>query len=346
MTRTERRGFTLIELLVVIAIIAILIGLLLPAVQKVREAASRMKCQNNMKQLGVALHNHESSFQAIPTWATQFSAPTIRSDAGHSCQTRLLPYLEQDNVFRAIRLDRSNVDPENLSPPFGTNMLIAGQNSKLSIFICPSTPDRPSDYGQFFASVGLPGSGSAYAGPTDYSAPRGLHGSLAGCMNAGLAAPGVSTADIRDRGLLGSANPRLKQLNRFAEASDGLSNTIAFVEIAGRQKLYYRGIPTAGSSLLDAGHTLNSGWIDVNNNFRTGARAFDGNAARPMPTGVTPANGCAVINVYNFDGLYAFHTGGINVLLGDGSVSFLKETTSPTILGLMITRDDGQVIPN
>ena len=340
----RRRGFTLIELLVVIAIIAILIGLLLPAVQKVREAASRLKCQNNLKQMGVALHNHESSFGGIPTWATQFPAPTVRTTAGHSCQTRLLPYLEQDNIFRAVRLDRSNVDPENLTPPFGTNAVLAGQNSRLSVFICPSTPDRPSDYGVYFQSVGL-GSGTAYAGPTDYSAPRGLHGSLANCMNAGLTAPGVSTVGILDRGLLGSANPVLKQLNKFAEAPDGLSNTIAFVEIAGRQKLYYRGVPVAGSTLLDAGQTLNSGWIDVNNNFRTGVRGFDGTAARPLPAGVSPASGCAVINVYNFDGLYAFHSGGVNVLLGDGSVSFLKETTSPTILGLMITRDDGQVLP-
>lgn len=343
--RSIRRGFTLIELLVVIAIIAILIGLLLPAVQKIREAANRMKCSNNLKQIGLALHNHESSQGGLPTGLSKFAGPKTRSDGGPSVQTRLLPFLEQDNLFRAIRLDLSNVDPENLAPNWGTNTALAGQNTKINGFICPSTPERPSEYGFYFQFIGLPGSGPMYSGPTDYSASAGVHSSLFNCMNAGLATP-IPNTNGGSRGMLGTSDPVNKQLVSFAEVTDGLSNTICFVEIAGRQRLYYKGSATGGSSLLDGGQTLNSGWVDINNNFRNGVRSFDGSLARPLPAGVAPGSGCAVVNVYNGDGMYSFHTGGVNTLMGDGSVSFMKESTTPAVIGLRILKDDGVVIPN
>ena len=175
MSYRKRPGFTLIELLVVIAIIAILIGLLLPAVQKVREAAARMKCSNNLKQIGLALHNHHDTADFMPPWGYDFVTapagnPLGGQRQGHATQTLLLPFMEQDNVLRSSRIDLSVIDPRNWPPNWGTNV---AATTVVNSYLCPSTPRFKIDYGPYFVSLGLPNAGPFVIGATDYSPIRG-----------------------------------------------------------------------------------------------------------------------------------------------------------------------------
>src|SRR5205807_572791 len=147
----KRRGFTLIELLVVIAIIGVLVGLLLPAVQKVREAANRMSCSNNLKQMGLAVHNYHDSAGYMPPWAFDWPTalappgnPLGAQTQGHSAFSAILNQIEQGNIFNTgVRTDLSVIDPRNWPPPYGT---ASGGQTKIKVFVCPSAPARTIDY--------------------------------------------------------------------------------------------------------------------------------------------------------------------------------------------------------
>jgi prepilin-type processing-associated H-X9-DG protein len=286
-----------------------------------------MSCTNNMKQIGLALHNYESANGYMPAWGQDFVvAPTPNpygpQRQGHSTLTLLLPYVEQGNI--QVKIDRSIIDPVNMPPPYGNN---PGGLTKIKILVCPSTPGiRITDYGPYFASVGLP-LGPLILPPTDYAPTRGVHSWLQQCASA------TTPINMQDEGMLGSSDRTRRPTVLFAEVTDGLSNTICFGEIAGRQQVYFRRTKF-GSSFADGGLTLNSSWPDYNT-----ARQIRGYSAT-----VPYAQGCSSINIMNVDGLYSFHPGGVNVLRGDGSVSYLPETTSPAVLAAMISRSGGETL--
>ena len=314
----NRRGFTLIELLVVIAIIAILIGLLLPAVQKVREAAARTQCQNNLKQLGLAFHNYHDPNYGLPS--------NLRPDAVSTLRVRwltsLLPYLEQDNAYRNVNLGINWHQPANL-PVFG---------NRLKSVECPSAPN-----GQVID--GAPDTSPAWTNIVANGDYGGFYGVDPRLVTLNLI--DAASGKVDNGGLSKST-----KLN-FASYTDGLSNTILLVESAGRPNIYRNGklIATAsGTTRINGG-----GWCRPASelNLLQGSTA-DG-LTFPGPNAINVTNG-EVLNTYphpfyNTDGtgqIYAFHSGGTNALFGDGSVRFLRQSIGIRTLAALVSRNGGE----
>jgi prepilin-type N-terminal cleavage/methylation domain-containing protein/prepilin-type processing-associated H-X9-DG protein len=320
-----RKAFTLIELLVVIAIIAILIGLLLPAVQKVREAAARIQCSNNLKQIGLALHNYESTNKRFPP-AGLYPVGATSPDT-YSALSRILPYVEQGNVYQLVDLNASAISQPTVVM------------QRIPIYLCPSevndkardtsTPVRyPLNYG---ANVGT---WFVY----DPSTGRGGNGAIP-----------------------------MNQMLRVGDYSDGMSNTVGFAEVKAYGAYLFGNtalpanapVPNSPAEQLALNGSLkanvtHTGWTE-GQTFQTGV-TFVQTPNTNVP--FTDATGTYDVDyVSSRDGSSAtrlsyaamtarsYHSGGlVNVLLMDGSVRSVNSTISLATWRALGTRNGGEVL--
>jgi prepilin-type N-terminal cleavage/methylation domain-containing protein/prepilin-type processing-associated H-X9-DG protein len=371
-----RRGFTLIELLVVIAIIAVLIGLLLPAVQKVREAANRMSCTNNLKQIGLGLHNYESTFGGFPAnaitknnsqWPYIPYAPNVAPTKGQSVGTigrcsvlvLLLPYVEQNAVTGLYYFGADWSDPNF------NNLAGGALQTPFKLYRCPSSPtgEATVTYGVNYITIAsAPGNPNpAFAPPVSQGAPTNILGgalyptvktTATGWSSDYAPLCQVKTKKDSTGAEIAFSNPivaaaypgvpskgalRQNGTTRIVEIADGTSNTSLFSEAAGRSAQYFA---DRSNVPFDAANNTGMIWADADN--RLTVTGTDATGKDTTSFGKGP---CAM-NCNNLQGdIYSFHTGGANVVFADGSVRYIQNSVTITVLAAMVTKNGGEVIP-
>ena len=356
---SRRRGFTLIELLVVIAIIAILIGLLLPAVQKVREAAARMSCSNNLKQIGLGLHNYESSNQKFPPasqvpWRTgpdNDDYMKLEVAFGPNWAVLILPYIEQDNLFKQANI----ISYPGAALTVGVTPAYASVNNSWRIiggtdvktYLCPSDPNNKQHYTDGASNPADPTLGWA----------RGNYGVTASCQDYDHLAGGATKSNtVLGVPMLASPMMAANYGAKIAEVTDGLSNTIMVAELrTGKLNVDPRGvwaIGLPGSSVVNAGRDATNptpnnrlGDINASGKYKFGDELEFCTSKYANPTqGSVDSMGCNGNTLMNSAQSRSKHTGGVMVGLGDGSVRFIKDSVDQVTWVNLLSKADGNVI--
>jgi prepilin-type N-terminal cleavage/methylation domain-containing protein/prepilin-type processing-associated H-X9-DG protein len=338
-----RSAFTLIELLVVIAIIAVLIGLLVPAVQKVREAANRASCQNNLKQIGLALHNYQSGRRRLPSlFPGTIKAPYTQQPAYFwtwGVLAQLNPYLEQTAIYNRMNLD----EPMYLLPTLTIspdNQFAVQQSIKL--FLCPSDTMMP-----------MPGAyGVPTLGPVNYVA----------CTGSGATAGGPPYGSPWDADGIFRAGVN----GSFAEITDGLSNTAAFSESIlgdgptvqsgpspGDPRKVYAYLPAPPGLTPDGCATANvwnyenpRGYLWASGEIRCASynHYYTPNSPRYDCVSLITTLGQQRYTAVGFKAARSNHSGGVNLLLADGSVRFVTDGIDVYTWRALSTRSGGEVL--
>jgi prepilin-type N-terminal cleavage/methylation domain-containing protein/prepilin-type processing-associated H-X9-DG protein len=358
----SQRGFTLIELLVVIAIIAILIGLLLPAVQKIREAAARMSCTNNLHQLALAAHNYDSAYNQLPNYDTQFVGPLVR----------LLPYIEQDNQYKLFSFRPAPVgsglngpnqyfiwfrDPLNRPSTSATNSptvprppAVYGAEGQFKVFTCPSAPAVNFSSSAIQAILPPPGNAATNTpnpiSGVDYNPDQGTPGTFWYATNPGATILGrtnylPSAGDPRtriDRNSTSTPPGRVdghglmyyNSKESVGRVPDGTSNTLMFVESAGG---FVDGLAPTATGPIWTNQTwagaiwYSSSGICPNPNFTNCAAQVSGGFNSPVFAAGSK------------------HAGGIcNVAMADGSVRGINGSNIDSLsLAYLAGSRDGEI---
>ena len=312
MSPSKRRGFTLIELLVVIAIIAVLIALLLPAVQAAREAARRSQCVNNLKQIGLALHNYHDTIGVFPASRPGFFNKTV--DLNYmSGFVSILPYIEQNNLFNAwnqqVVFDNQTVAGVETSVVVFSTVIGTIVNS----YVCPSDTAKPT-----VSYLGVNQATCSYA------------------FNAGSYGPQNAASATTKTGNNGFA--MYTYGFNIKNITDGTSNTLAVGETVANDSVYKGqticGVGTPNPTTSLAGNVFNV--------WPASSRILTAFRVTTNPPNTRPCTG-VVSGIVN-GAFGSNHSGGLNFAMADGSVRFIKDSTSLVVYQALSTRELGEVV--